>query len=156
MKKIITSLLVLLTLSTLSAKTADVEINITVPEIPVVYELFYNGINIDQTTDYEIAAPSLEQGHTTELFEIIASGNLQNSLPVTVTVTPAEFKSILDGAQHNSGITPAENTLTQSNTFPAGKHTNLVLYSFTLSWVGDTEVAAGEYTSDVNIGYTVE
>lgn len=141
-----------------SEKSADVQLVTKIAETAVSYELAYEGTVIaDQTTDKDIAVAPITADGSTGNFTVIASSNLNNDLTVTVNVVPESFVTTLNGGTENfdSKITPKVNTDTKVNILTAGKHVNLLVNKFNLSWTGNADLPAGDYVSNVKITYSI-
>ena len=141
-----------------TGKSADVQLVTKIAETAVSYELAYEGTVIaDQTTDKDIAVAPITADGSTGNFTVIASSNLNNDLTVTVNVVPESFVTTLNGGTENfdSKITPKVNTDTKVNILTAGKHVNLLVNKFNLSWKGNADLPAGDYVSNVKITYSI-
>ncbi len=165
MKKLLTILATALIVSTplfamlsFTGQTADVQLKTNIAETPVSYELAYDGDVIkDQTTNYEIGVLTLTKDGSTKDFTVIATSNLNDDLSVLVDVIPSTFQTTLNNGSDNydSGIKPSVNTSKEVSTLTAGKHVDLLVNKFNLSWSGDEELPAGDYVSNVKIMYSI-
>ncbi len=165
MKKLLTILATALIVSaplfatvSFQGKTADVQLKTNIAETPVSYELAYDGDVIkDQTTNYEIGVLTLTKDGSTKDFTVIATSNLNDDLSVFVDVIPSTFQTTLNNGSDNydSGIKPSVNTSKEVSTLTAGKHVDLLVNKFNLSWSGDEELPAGDYVSNVKIMYSI-
>lgn len=160
MKKLITFLFIsVIALSSICAKSAVVNLDTTIEEVGVSYDLYYNDSNIaDGTTDFAIDILSpLNEGGNTNPFRLIATSNMNNDLSINVDVTPQSFKTTInDGSEvYDSNITPEVENLLQMSILSAGKNDNETVYVFVLSWTGKDDLVAGDYVSNVNIEYTI-
>jgi hypothetical protein len=163
MKKLLTILAAALIVSapvfaSVSGKSADVQLKTNIAETPVSYELAYNGDVIeDQTTNYEIGVLTLTKDGSTKDFTVIATSNLNDDLSVFVDVVPSTFQTTLNNGNDNydSGIKPSVNTTEKVSTLTAGKHVDLLVNKFNLSWSGDEDLPAGDYVSNVKIMYSI-
>ncbi|MGD1819845.1 MAG: hypothetical protein ACPKOI_08215 [Pleomorphochaeta sp.] len=141
-----------------TGKSADVQLVTEIEETAVSYQLAYEGTVIaDQTTDKDIAVAPITADGSTGNFTVIASSNLNNDLTVTVNVVPESFVTTLNGGTENfdSKITPKVNTDTKINILTAGKHVDLLVNKFNLSWKGNADLPAGDYVSNVKITYSI-
>jgi hypothetical protein len=141
-----------------TGKSADVQLVTEIEETAVSYQLAYEGTVIeDQTTDKDIAVAPITADGSTGNFTVIASSNLNNDLTVTVNVLPESFVTTLNGGTENfdSKITPKVNTDTKINILTAGKHVDLLVNKFNLSWKGNANLPAGDYVSNVKITYSI-
>ena len=160
MKKLLTILSIsIITLTSLFAKSAVVDLVTTIDEVAVSYELYYNDTNIaDGTTDFRIDILSpLNEGGNTNPFRLIASSNMNKDLAINVDVTPHSFTTTInDGSEVvDSTITPEVITLLPMSILPAGKNDNETVYVFVLTWTGKDNLVAGDYVSNVDIEYTI-
>ena len=159
MKKILTILaLVTIAITSISAKSAQVQLNTSVSSTPVSYELYYNNDKIaDNTTEYGIEiSRSLTEGGDTQDFTIKASSNLNNNLGVSVEIIPESFKTTLNGStEYNSNIIPSVNTSHSVSTLYAGINTDKLVNKFKLAWGGNQNLPAGDYVSNVTINYSI-
>ena len=160
MKKLLTILaLVAITITSMSAKSANVQLNTEVDESPVAYELSYNNDKIEDGTEkYDIfVSRSLTEGGQTQDFTIYASSNMNKDLSVKVEIKPESFKTTLNGSEvSDSRITPQVNTINKESSLKAGLNKNKLVNKFNLSWGGNKELPAGEYVSNVKINYTID
>ena len=163
MKKILTILaLVAITTSSLfavvaSGKSAQVQLNTSIKETEVSYNLYYNNnvINDGATKQIEVA-PLTEEGKT-DFFTIKASSNKNSDLTINVSVTPETFKTTINGSTElDSNILPQVNTEASLTTLTAGLHKDLTVNTFNLSWSGDENLTAGDYTSDIKVEYSIQ
>ncbi len=137
-------------------KSAEIQLNTTIDEYPVEYQLYYNNVAIEDGGYKEIEVNPLTEGDSTEDFTIRSNSNMNNDLQVEVTVEPTSFKTVLNGDEvFDSEITPRVGWKRQINTITAGKHMDYLIYVFDLAWVGNENLPAGDYVSDVNIEYTI-
>ncbi|MDC7238454.1 MAG: hypothetical protein PQJ45_11865 [Sphaerochaetaceae bacterium] len=160
MKKLFTILvLVSIAMTSIVAKSAQVQLTTVISESELTYELYYNNSEIaDSTTEYVInIADSLSTGGETEDFTVLASSNKNSDMSVEVVVTPESFKTTLNNGNdtHDSEITPTVNTTVEISTLTAGLHTDYLVNKFNLSWDGNDQLPAGNYVSNVTISYTI-
>jgi hypothetical protein len=159
MKKILTILaLSLIAITSMSAKSAQVQLNTSVDSTPVSYELYYNNDKIeDNTTEYDIfISRSLTEGGQTQDFTIVASSNLNSDLSVNVEIKPEAFETTLNGSTpYKSNITPSVNQINSVSTLSAGLNKDKLVNKFNLSWGGNKELPAGDYVSNVTINYSI-
>jgi len=160
MKKLLTIITIrAIALTSLVAKSAQVQLVNTIEETPVSYELAYAGdILADGIEEYSIlVAPLTEDGKTKD-FTVHATSNQNSDMAIKVAVSPDSFRTTLnDGSEaFNSKITPSVNTSTQIDTLLAGKHVSLLVNQFNLSWSGDSDLPAGDYVSNVKIEYSIQ
>jgi hypothetical protein len=160
MKKILTVLTITtIAMTSIFAKSAQVQLVNTIEETPVSYELAYAGdILADGIDEYSIlVAPLTENGETKD-FTVKSTSNMNSDLGVEVVITPDSFRTTLnDGADNfNSEITPSVNTTVNLKTIAAGKHIALLVNQFNLSWNGNADLPAGDYVSNVKIEYTIK
>lgn len=108
---------------------------------------------------------------TTKAFDVHTDkGNQNMDMALTVVVTPSSFKGLVNGKNVNTGIIPSvvktaesagDYTLDTiggariSNIITAGPNPAMSLANFSLRWVGNETVAAGDYSSNVTINYTL-
>jgi len=160
MKKLLTILTIsAIALTSLVAKSAQVQLINTIDETPVSYELSYAGdILSDGIEEYSIlVAPLTEDGKTKD-FAVHATSNMNSDMAIRVAVSPQSFKTTLnDGSEaFDSKITPSVNTSTQIDTLLAGKHVSLLVNEFNLSWSSNSDLPAGDYESNVKIEYSIQ
>lgn len=158
MKKLLLVIVLLISFTSIYAKSAQVELQTNVEEREVSYNLYYINEKIeDNINDYVIEVNPLNEDGQTDYFSIIASGNKNNDLSVSVEVVPQSFKTILNGNKtFDSNITPLVNTEYKLDIFPAGNNDNLLVNKFYLNWSGNENLPAGEYKSNIFITYTIE
>ena len=155
MKKLLTILaLGAIFSTTLFAKSAQVQLNTSIEETEVSYELAYGKAVLEdgiETYAINIDAPLTEAGKT-DPFTVYASSNKNKDMSVSVKVSPESFKTTLNNGNDNfdSGITPQVNTINNVSTVPAGLQKDLLVNKFNMSWTGNKELPAGKYTSDVS------
>ena len=157
MKKILTILvLASLAITSMSAKSAQVQLNTTIAEVSPDYNLYYSDVLVEDNDT--IAVSSITEDGSTELFSIKASSNLNSKLPVVVTIAADVFRTTLNNGSENvaTGVTPIPEVSTNTEYLPAGLQEDYLVYSFKLKWTGDATLPAGTYTSDVTINYTIE
>ena len=160
MKKLLTILtLSAIALTSVFAKSAQVQLVTNIAETPVSYELAYAGdIIADGIEEYNIlVAPLTENGQTRD-FTVHATSNMNSDMAVSVNVSPETFKTTLNDGRDNfdSKILPQVNTINKLDTLTAGKHVSLLVNKFNLSWSGNSELPAGDYESNVRIEYTIQ
>jgi len=160
MKKLLTILtLSAIALTSVFAKSAQVQLVTNIAETPVSYELAYAGdIIADGIEEYNIlVAPLTENGQTRD-FTVHATSNMNSDMAVSVNVSPETFKTTLNDGRDNfdSKILPQVNTINKLDTLTAGKHVILLVNKFNLSWSGNSELPAGDYESNVRIEYTIQ
>ena len=159
MKKLLTVLTITaIAMTSIFAKSAQVQLVNTIDETPLTYVLAYGDTEIkDGTEDFKIVvAPLTQDGHT-ELFTVRSNSNLNRDLGVKVVVSPSSFMTTLNGDDdYDSEIVPAVNTKVKVDSISAGQNLNLLVNSFNLSWKGDDTLPAGDYVSNVKIEYTIE
>ena len=160
MKKLLTILtLSAIALTSVFAKSAQVQLVTNIAETPVSYELAYAGdIIADGIEEYNIlVAPLTENGQTRD-FTVHATSNMNSDMAVSVNVSPETFKTTLNDGRDNfdSKILPQVNTINKLDTLTAGKHVSLLVNKFNLSWSGNKELPAGDYESNVRIEYTIQ
>ncbi len=161
MKKLFTILaLVSIAMTSIVAKSAQVQLTTVISEVEATYELYYNNDKIDNlTTEYVIdIEDALSDGGATEDFTVLASSNKNDDMSVEVVVAPESFKTTLnEGTEdYDSEITPTVNTELAISTLTAGLHTDYLVNQFNLSWDGNDQLPAGDYVSNVTISYTIE
>ena len=160
MKKLLTILTIsAIALTSLVAKSAEVQLVNTIDETPVSYQLDYNGYILDDGIDkYAIEVAPLTEDGSTEDFSVHATSNMNSDMAISVFVSPESFKTTLnDGSEaFDSQITPSVNTSTKIDTLLAGKHDSLLVNRFNLSWDGNSELPAGDYVSNVRIEYSIQ
>ncbi len=161
MKKLLTILALAAIVSTsIFAKSAQVQLNTSIEETEVSYQLAYGDVELEdgiETYDIDIDAPLTEDGKT-DLFTVYASSNKNSDMSVSVKVSPESFKTTLNNGteSYDSEITPSVNTYTSLETIAAGLHSNLLVNEFNMSWSGNEELPAGDYVSNVKIEYTIK
>ncbi|MGD6731773.1 MAG: hypothetical protein ACPKMZ_11965 [Pleomorphochaeta sp.] len=147
-------------MTSIVAKSAQVQLTTVISESELTYELYYNNSEIaDSTTEYVInIADSLSTGGETEDFTVLASSNKNSDMSVSVKVSPESFKTTLNNGTEafDSKIIPSVNTYTSLETIAAGLHSNLLVNEFNMSWSGNEELPAGDYVSNVKIEYTIK
>lgn len=174
MKKTIAILLVQAVVMTgvfaANENAANVTLNASVKSETYIPTLYYKGASlvdgaaifsdgVDGSSMWDLASTTPV---TTDVFSVQVSGNENVSRYLKVTVKPGDFIATVDGVNHpaNITITPeATNGVINDatgNKINAGKQSGAELCTFTLGWTGDANLPAGDYTSTVQIGYTVE
>ncbi len=140
-----------------NGKSAIIQLNTTIDETEVSYYLDYNSVFIEDGTDlFEIKVDALTSDGKTNDFHVWASSNKNNDMSVEVVVTPGEFITTLNTDEtYYSGITPSVKTDVSITTLKAGKNSGLLVNQFYLWWVGNPDLPAGNYQSDVLINYSV-
>ena len=160
MKKLLTILtLSAIAMTSMFAKSAQVQLVNTIEETPLSYELAYAGdILADGIEEYSILVAPLTEDGKTEDFTVKSTSNLNSNLGVKVVVSPDSFRTTLnDGADaFNSKITPKVNTVSSLETITAGQHIDYLVNQFNLSWSGNDSLPAGDYVSNVKIEYTIQ
>ena len=161
MKKLLTILaLVAIAMTSMSAKSAQVQLNTSIEETSVSYELAYNNqILEDGTENFDILIDrSLTDGGQTQDFTVYASSNMNDDMAVTVKIDADTFQTTLNNGKDkfDSKIKPQVNTINSVSTLTAGLHKNLLVNKFNMSWGGNKELPAGNYVSDVKIEYTIK
>jgi len=142
----------------LDSKSAQVQLVNTIEETPVSYSLSYDEIFLeDGTTNFEIEVAPLTQDGETENFRIHATSNMNKDMAVSVKVAPETFKTTLNGDDNfDSNILPVVKNRINVDVLTAGKHNSLVVSEFHLDWEGDKDLPAGDYTSNVQIEYSIQ
>ena len=145
------------TVSASDGKSAMIQLNTSINETEVSYYLDYDSIFIEDETDlFEIQVDALTSDGKTNDFHVWATSNKNNDKSVEVVVTPGEFLTTLNTDEvYHSGITPSVTTDVSVTTLTAGKHAGLLVNQFYLWWVGNPDLPAGNYQSDVQINYSV-
>jgi len=160
MKKLLTILtLSAIALTSVFAKSAQVQLVTNIAETPVSYELAYAGdIIADGIEEYNILVAPLTENGQTQDFTVHATSNMNSDMAVSVNVSPETFKTTLNDGRDNfdSKILPQVNTINKLDTLTAGKHVSLLVNKFNLSWSGNSELPAGDYESNVRIEYTIQ
>ncbi|MGD1822713.1 MAG: hypothetical protein ACPKM0_08135 [Pleomorphochaeta sp.] len=160
MKKTLTILAIsAIALTSVFAKSAQVQLNTSIEETEVSYQLSYKDTDISNgSSDFEIGVAALTQDGKTDLFSVNATSNQNDDMAVKVKVTPTSFSTTLNDGKKDfdSEITPKVNTEESISILEAGKHDDLLVNSFYLSWEGNSELPAGKYVSDVKIVYSIE
>lgn len=159
MKKLLTILTIsLISVTSIFAKSAQVQLETTVEETPVSYELAYkNDVLADGIEEYSILVAPLTQDGKTEDFTITASSNMNTDLAVDVRVHAHSFQTTLNNTTaYDSKIEPKVNTITSMSSLKAGNNTNVLVNKFNLSWEGNEDLPAGKYVSDVYIYYSIK
>lgn len=157
MKKILTILvLASIAITSMSAKSAQVQLNTTIDEVQPDYALYYADALVNDN-DIINVDPITEDG-VTDVFSIKASSNMNSKLPVVVTIAADVFRTTLNNGTEDvaTTVTPEPTIITNTEYLPAGLQSNYLVYSFTLGWTGDDSLPAGDYTSDITINYTIE
>ncbi len=160
MKKLFIIFIILIGVSlSLSAKNKDINLNTSIAETNVTYNLYYANDTIeDGTTNYEIYTyGSLNRNGNTNYFRIHASSNMNKGLSVDLNVKPSSFKTTLNNENdiYDSDITPIVYTPYMLKTLPAGKNKNTLVSAFILYWQGKSDLPAGRYVSNVIIEYSI-
>ncbi len=161
MKKLLTILALAAIVSTsMFAKSAEVQLNTSIEETEVSYQLAYDGTLLeDGIEEFDInISRSLTEGGQTQDFTVYSSSNKNSDMGVVVKIAADSFRTTLnDGTEnYDSKITPSVNTISSLSKVPAGLQEKLLVNKFNLSWSGNEELPAGDYTSDVTIKYVVE
>lgn len=159
MKKLLTIITIsLISVTSIFAKSAQVQLETTVEETPVSYELAYkNDVLADGIEEYSILVAPLTQDGKTEDFTITASSNMNTDLAVDVRVHAHSFQTTLNNTTaYDSKIEPKVNTITSMSSLKAGNNTNVLVNKFNLSWEGNEDLPAGKYVSDVYIYYSIK
>jgi len=159
MKKLLTVLAITaIAMTSMFAKSAQVQLVNTIDETQVSYQLTYGADVLDGLTEYSIEVDPLTQDGETGDFLVKSTSNMNSDLGVEVVVTPDFFRTTLnDGAdEFNSEIKPSVNTSTNLAIIAAGKHVGLLVNQFLLQWNGNADLPAGNYVSNVEIEYTIE
>ncbi|NCC70354.1 hypothetical protein EOM09_02120 [bacterium] len=159
MRKLLTILtLSLISIASIFAKSAQVQLETSVEETPVSYELAYNNdVLADGIEEYSILVAPLTQDGKTEYFTITASSNMNNDLAVDVRVHAHSFQTTLNGnTAYDSKIEPKVNTITRLSSLKAGNNENVLVNKFNLSWEGNEDLPAGKYVSNVYIYYSIK
>ena len=160
MKKLLTILtLSAIALTSVFAKSAQVQLVTNIAETPVSYELAYAGdIIADGIEEYNILVAPLTENGQTQDFTVHATSNMNSDMAVSVNVSPETFKTTLNDGRDNfdSKILPQVNTINKLDTLTAGKHVSLLVNKFNLSWIGNSDLPAGDYESNVRIEYTIQ
>jgi len=159
MKKLLTILtLSAIALTSVFAKSAEVQLVTAIDETPVSYELAYAGdLLADGIEEYSILVAPLTEDGKTEEFTVHATSNMNNDMSVSVEVKPESFITFLNGDEKfDSKITPKVNTNSQIDILEAGKHVSLLVNEFFLSWSGNEDLPAGDYESNVRIEYSIQ
>lgn len=145
------------TSTTTSGKSANIKLKTSIEEYEVEYFLYYEGVAIEDGATKEIGVASLIEGDATGEFTIRSNSNMNSDLTVDVDIEATSFKTTLnDGASvYDSEITPRVGWKRQVNTIEAGKHMNNLIYVFDFAWVGNSNLPAGDYESDITITYSV-
>ena len=158
MKKILTIVaLVAIAMTSMSAKSANVQLNTKIAETEVSYELSYIDTVISDGSTFKIDVAPLTEDGKTDFFTIKASSNKNSDLAVKVKISPETFQTTINGSTKlDSKIQPKVNTVVDLSTITAGLHKDLTVNTFNLSWNGNPELTAGEYTSDIKVEYTIK
>ena len=157
MKKLLTIVaLVAIAMTSMSAKSANVQLNTKIAETEVSYELSYNNTVISDGSTFKIDVAPLTEDGKTDFFAIKASSNKNSDLSVNVKVTPESFKTTINGSTElDSGIVPGVKTDVDVSTITAGLHKDLTVNTFYLGWKGNPELTAGDYTSNIKVEYSI-
>ncbi len=160
MKKLLLTILTLslISMTSIFAKSAQVQLETTVEETPVSYQLAYNNnVLADGVEDYSILVAPLTENGKTEDFTITASSNMNNDLTVVVRVNAHSFQTTLNkNTPYDSKIEPKVNTISSISSLKAGNNNNVLVNKFNLSWNGNEDLPAGKYVSDVYIYYSIK
>ncbi len=160
MKKITTLFILFITIATTSifAKSAQTQINTSVDVVPLSYTLYYDQVELENgIEEYTIYTQSLAQANETEEFSIYATSNLNDNQAIIVNVYPHSFKTTLNGTtEYDSEIEPQAKTIEKLDILTAGKHDNLLVNKFVLTWEGKSDLPAGDYISNVYIYYSIK
>jgi len=164
MKKLILILVSLFIISlSLFAKKKDVNLNSSIKETPLTYELYRklpdnSLILIEDESLYVIDEinPLTTNTMITD-FTIRVNSNLNFEKTVSVEVIPDTFKTILNGDQvYDSKITPKINTIINRPIVKAGLNEDKEVYRFNIFVGGRKNLPAGVYTCNVDVKYTIE
>ncbi len=160
--------------------TVTVEIQGEVVIIPYEVNIYYNG-EILRDTEFRISNKyDLTVPNRTEIFSIFVSGNQPTGLSLTVTIVGQQFRRqplydskeiVTDfyvnaieilGDENLNNLSVSAEAQNFSSTFAVeGNLSNEIqnnpnVINFVLAWVGNDKLPAGEYTSDINIVYSVD
>ncbi len=157
-KSILLTLISIISLTSIFAKSAKVQLVTNVEETNVLYNLYYGSEKIeDNNTPYVISVAPLTSNGETDSFSVYASGNKNSDMIVNVEINSEYFKTTINGnSEYVTDIKPSVNTTVEKNIFPAGNNTNYLVNQFFLSWIGDSDLPAGDYKSDVKIEYSIQ
>ncbi len=159
MKKLLTILIIsTIAVTSIFAKSAEVQLVNNIAEEEVKYKLTYENKLIDNGTEkYEIAVKSLTEASETGIFRVVASSNMNSDLGIEVKVKPYSFTTTLNGGTEtsDSGITPELKQGDYIKILKAGINSALVVNEFHLMWKGNADLTAGDYVSNVKIEYTI-
>lgn len=140
-------------------KNSTVNLNSSIEETSVEYELYYNDKLIeDETTKYSINidTPLTESGKTKN-FRINANSNLNKDLSIYVYVRPYNFKTTInDDEVYDSKIYPEVKYNESLSILNAGLNKDLTIRDFYLYWEGKEELPAGDYECNVKIIYFIQ
>ena len=82
---------------------------------------------------------------------------MNKDLDIVVRVHAHSFKTTLNNTtSYDSKIEPKVNTITSLNSLKAGNNKNVLVNQFNLSWIGNEDLPAGKYVSDVYIYYSIK
>jgi hypothetical protein len=158
--KRITTLLIFITfaITSIFAKTAQTQLNTSVDIVPLSYTLYYGQSELENGVEgYTIYTQSLAQANETEAFSLYATSNLNEDQSIVVKVHPHSFKTKLNGTtEYDSKIEPQAKTIEKLDVLTAGKHDNLLVNKFVLTWGGKSDLPAGDYISNVYIYYSIK
>jgi hypothetical protein len=161
-KRIITiALIAVIAMTATFADTSHkVSVQGNVAEVAANLKLTYNGSEINGDTDIYSDAQTktkynLKLNGNTQKFELkFWECNYNTTKTFTCTVTPAPFKGMVDGKEVEANVVTLDNEVSNL-TVKAGPQKDVVLKSFNLKWDGDSNIAAGDYVSDVTITYGI-
>ena len=163
-KTVLILLMAAIALSSLFAKSAEVQLNSNIDEAPLVYKLYRELetkelIEITDETPYVVSEinPLTTNTMITD-FIIIANSNSNSDKSISVTITPGTFKTYLnEDEEYDTEITPIINVNGSSDSIlPAGLNTDKEVYRFNIFVNGKPNLPAGDYVSIVNVEYKIE
>lgn len=143
------------------SKENNINLNSSINETNVTYDLVYNGEIIEDgstVNEINILAPLTYNGNT-NIFLIYASSNMNNALSIDVDINPESFKTTLNNDEndiYDSQIIPNIFVPFRLANLPAGKNEDRIVYTFILFWQGKKNLPAGHYVSNVSIEYSIQ
>jgi hypothetical protein len=158
MKKLITLFLIItVTIASSFASTINILSSVELQHISA--SIIYNdSSDISDNTLQIISEYSLDEEieQSTKIFSVIINGNTNKTETITLEVEATPFTS----NNHTTTIVPVATALdsysafingSQKTSLVAGVYTNQVASQFTLNWMGQSELANGEYYSTVRM-----
>jgi len=157
-KKFYILIIIVLSMNSLFANKKEVKLITTITPTDIEYGLYYQTTEIvNKTKNFEIQTTPLTENGKTDSFYIVATSNLNSDKALKIKINPGEFKKVnAKQATSNTKIRPIAIFVFTNNILHAGQHNNEKIAEFYLKWNGDSNLAAGEYLSNVKINYSIK